>query len=260
MLCRIWAIVHMDVDVVHNDVKPWKPLVPFVWRVCNSQGPPCGQRRKMRTLWCRWGYRWYCHVDPQQGCPLLSSSGWITVSCLHVLGRSSSFGTKSNHLFTQLHAFIFTFNIFPFMSFQTSRGYHWTNECPWLWMETCTFQMFSQKTAGWITSVLLAFLTHKPFSRSSLSLSLCSRVSRWMQQHPHSPRTHILPFLFICTAAQNKNLPWNLSGEFCPFMSHFKMIFYTFYDQWAIALVQLKVGMCCLCTYVLSVNWFCALM
>lgn len=139
---------------------------------------------------------------------------------------------------------------------QTSRSYHWTNECPWLWMETCTFQMFSRKTAGWITSAMLAFLTHKPSSRSSLSQSLCSTVSRWMQQHQQSSRTHILPFSFHLTGAQNKNLPWNLSGEFCPFMTHFKMFFYTFYDHWALALVQLKIHVllmhiCLICKLIL---------
>lgn len=37
----------------------------------------------MRPSWCRRGSRWCCSADPLQGCPLLSSSGWITVSYLH---------------------------------------------------------------------------------------------------------------------------------------------------------------------------------
>lgn len=50
----------------------------------DSQGPPCGQRREMRPSWCRWGSPSCCSAGPLQGCPLLSSSGWITVSHLHV--------------------------------------------------------------------------------------------------------------------------------------------------------------------------------
>lgn len=60
-----------------------KPAVPL-FDLCDSQGPPCGRRREMRPSWCRWGSPWCCSADPLQGCPLLSSSGWITVSHLHV--------------------------------------------------------------------------------------------------------------------------------------------------------------------------------
>ena len=52
--------------------------------LCDSQGPPCGRRRETRPSWCRWGSPWCCSAGPLQGCPLLSSSGWITVSHLHV--------------------------------------------------------------------------------------------------------------------------------------------------------------------------------
>lgn len=71
-------------NVIHHVVKLWEACSTFVWCLSNSQGPPCGQRREMRPSWCRWGSRWCCSADPLQGCPLLSSSGWITVSHLHV--------------------------------------------------------------------------------------------------------------------------------------------------------------------------------
>lgn len=50
---------------------------------CDSQGPPCGPRREMKLSPCRWGSPWCCSADPLLGCPLQSSSGWITVCCLH---------------------------------------------------------------------------------------------------------------------------------------------------------------------------------
>lgn len=160
------------VNVIHTSLKLWRACCTF--DVCDSQGPPCGRRREMRPLWCRWGSPWCCSADPLQGYPLLSSSGWITVSHFHVYiwishsveqyQTNMPCWTPRNTLF--LHVL------------QTSRGYHWINECLRLLMETCTFQMFSQKTAGLTTSAMPASLTHKPSSRNSLSRSPCWTVSQ----------------------------------------------------------------------------------
>lgn len=68
---------------IHNVWTPLEACSTFVWCLSKSQGPPCGQRREMRPSWCRQGSHWCCSADPLQGCPLLSSSGWITVSYWH---------------------------------------------------------------------------------------------------------------------------------------------------------------------------------
>lgn len=177
----------------------------------------------MRPSWCRWGSRWCCSADPLQGFPLLSFSGWITVShwhayiSAHIILGHKNFTTnktmpgkqgrrplmenrpngcpetiywpqkrkvlylvelnKTRFLHNDI-SFLFSCLTLCLCVLQISRSYRWTNECPRLWMETCTFQMFSQKTAGQTTSAMLASLTLKPSSRNSLSQLPCSTVSQ----------------------------------------------------------------------------------
>lgn len=81
---------------------------------------------------------------------------------------------KSNKLFTVTVSSL----TLSLLAFQTFRSCRWINGCPRLWTETCTFQMFSRKTAGLTTSATLASLTHKPSSRNSPSQSQCWTVSQ----------------------------------------------------------------------------------
>lgn len=129
----------------------------------DSQGPPCGQRREMKLLWCRRGSRWCCSVDLLWVSPLLSSSGWITVGHQHI------------NIFLHWSSRLKPRNL---CICQTSTSSRWTKGCPRLWMGICTSPMSFLKTAGLTTSAMLASLTHKPSSRSSPFRSPCWTVSQ----------------------------------------------------------------------------------
>lgn len=69
-----------NINVLLNSGRPSVNLLD----VCDLQGPPCGRRSKMRPSLCKWGSPLCYNAGPLQGFPLLSSSGWITVSHLLV--------------------------------------------------------------------------------------------------------------------------------------------------------------------------------
>lgn len=55
-------------------------LTDSMFDVCDSQGPPCGQKKETKPSQCRRVSPWCWSVGPPLGCPLPSYSGWITVS------------------------------------------------------------------------------------------------------------------------------------------------------------------------------------